>query len=108
MPGLPFDVDVNVTSVWQSSENFSITKDPGTVQPAYNITNLNLTLTPQRDPRFNVSLFCNNILDEQYAVNRGNVRGNYRFPAASGTAYTQQLPRDFERYYGIHIGFSGP
>jgi iron complex outermembrane receptor protein len=108
VPALPIDADVNVSSVWQSAENFSITKDPGTVQPAYNITNLNLTLTPQRDPRFTMSLFCNNLLDKQYTVNRGNVRGNYKFPTPAGTAYTQQLPRDFERFYGIRIGFSGP
>ena len=108
LPGLPLDADLNISSVWQSAENFFINKDPGTQQPAYNVTNLNITLTPQRDPRLSVSLFCNNLLDKQYAVNRNNVRGNYKFPTAAGTAYTQQLPRDFERFYGIRVGFSGP
>jgi iron complex outermembrane receptor protein len=107
LPAVPVDADLNVTSVWQSAENFAVTKDPGTLQPAYNITNLSLTLTPQRDKRFNVTLFCNNLLDKHYAANKGNVRGNYSFSPA-GTAYTQQLPRDFDRFYGIRIGFSGP
>jgi hypothetical protein len=69
---------------------------------------LDLTLTPQRDKRFSVSLFCNNLLDKHYAVHRNNVRGNYSFPVPSGTAYTQELPRDFDRYYGIRVAFSGP
>lgn len=46
-------------------------------------------------------------LNKHYAANLNNVRGNYTFPTAAGTAYTQELPRDFERYYGIRIAFSG-
>lgn len=108
VPALPIDADLNVSSVWQSSENFSITKDPGTLQPAYDITNLNLTLTPQRDRRFSLSLFCNNVTNKHYAANLNNVRSNYTYPGGGGAAYTQELPRDFERYYGLRIAFSGP
>jgi len=107
LPVVPVDADLNIASVWQSPENFAVTRDPGTLQPSYNITNLSLTLTPRSDKRLSVSLFCNNLLDKHYAANRGNVRGNYSF-SPGGTAYTQQLPRDFDRYYGIRIGFSGP
>jgi iron complex outermembrane receptor protein len=107
LPAVPVDADLNITSVWQSAENFAVTKDPGTLQPAYNIANLSLTLTPRRDKRYTVTLFCNNLLDKHYAVNRNNVRGNYSFPPG-GTAYTQELPRDFDRFYGIRLGFSGP
>jgi len=107
LPLLPLDADLNISSVWQSAENFAVTKDPGTLQPAYNITNLSLSLTPRSEQRLTVTLFCNNLLDKHYAVNLGNVRGNYTF-TPGGTAYTQELPRDFDRYYGIRIGFSGP
>src|SRR5581483_6109016 len=105
LPFAPLDAELDVSSVWQSAENFAITRDPGTLQPAYNITNLNLTLTPQKDKRLSVSLFCNNLLDKHYAANLNNVRGNYAFPTAAGTAYTHELPRDFDRYYGIRIAF---
>ena len=108
LPVVPINAELDITSVWQSAENFAVNRDPGTLQPAYNITNLNLTLTPRNDKRLSVSLFCNNLLDKHYAVNRNNVRGNYTFAIPSGTAYTQELPRDFDRYYGIRIGFSGP
>jgi iron complex outermembrane recepter protein len=108
LPLVPLDAELDAGSVWQSAENFSINRDPGTLQPSYGITNLNLTLTPQRDPRFSVSFFCNNLFDKHYAVNRANVRSNYSFPAPAETAYTQELPRDFARYYGIRVAFSGP
>jgi len=107
LPVVPLDADLNLTSVWQSAENFAVTRDPGTLQPAYNITNLSLTLTPQHDRRLTVTLFCNNLLDKHYAANLSNVRGNYTF-SPGGTAYTQELPRDFDRFYGIRVGFSGP
>ncbi len=108
LPFVPLDAELDVSSVWQSAENFSVTRDPGTLQAAYNVTNLNLMLTPRKDKRLSVSLFCNNLLDKHYAVNRNNVRGNYTFPGGAGTAYTQELPRDFDRYYGIRLAFSGP
>jgi iron complex outermembrane receptor protein len=106
VPGLPLDGDLNLTSVWQSDENFSITKDPGTVQKAYDITNLSLTLTPQHERRFSLTLFCNNLFDKHYAANLNNVRSNYTFPSSAGTAYTQEVPRDFFRYYGLRVGFT--
>ncbi|HEX2584624.1 MAG TPA: TonB-dependent receptor [Steroidobacteraceae bacterium] len=100
---LPVDASLKLSSVWQSAEFFSITKDPGTRQPAYGVTNLNLELTPQQHDRFSISLFCNNLFDKHYAANLTNVRGNWGFPSAAGTAYTQVLPRDFSRYFGIRL-----
>jgi iron complex outermembrane recepter protein len=106
LPVVPVDGDLTLNTFWQSVENFSINKDPGTVQPAYGITNLNLALTPQRAPHFTVSFFCNNLFDKHYAANLSNVRGNWTFPTAAGTAYAQELPRDYDRYYGIRVAFS--
>jgi len=31
IPGVPVDADFTVNSVWQSAENFAITRDPGTI-----------------------------------------------------------------------------
>jgi len=106
LPVVPLDSEVNLTTFWQSAENFSINKDPGTIQPAYGITNLDLALTPRHAPNFTVHLFCNNLFDRHYAVNIGNARSNWSFPTSAGTAYTQELPRDYDRYYGIRIAFS--
>jgi len=87
-------------------ENFAINRDPGTVQAAYGITNLNFQVTPQATPQLSVSLFCNNLFDRHYADNIGNVKGNWTFPTATGTAYTQELPRDYFRYFGIRIAYA--
>ncbi|HUA26773.1 MAG TPA: TonB-dependent receptor [Steroidobacteraceae bacterium] len=106
VPGLPLEADLNVSSVWQSAENFVITRDPGTLQPAYGITNLSLTLTPRRNRRFSVAFFCNNLFDRHYAANMANVRGNYTFPTLTGSAYNQQLPRDFDSYFGVRVAFA--
>jgi iron complex outermembrane receptor protein len=103
---VPVDADLSASTFWQSVENFGITKDPGTIQPSYGITNLNLQLTPRRLPHLSVSVFCNNVFDKHYAVNLGNVRGNWTFPTAAGTAYTQELPRDYDRFFGLRVAFA--
>jgi iron complex outermembrane recepter protein len=106
VPGVPVDADFSVNSFWQSAENFSITGDAGTVQHAYSLTNMNLQVTPQRFPNMSVSVFCNNVFDKHYDVNISNVKGNWTFPVASGTAYAQELPRDWDRFYGIRVAFA--
>jgi iron complex outermembrane receptor protein len=108
IPGVPVDADFTVNSVWQSAENFAITRDPGTVQPSYGITNMNLQFTPQAFSNLSFSVFCNNVFDKHYAVNLGNARSNWTFPnpAPVGTAYTQELPRDWDRFFGIRVAFA--
>jgi iron complex outermembrane receptor protein len=106
IPGLPLDGDLSVNTFWQSAENFSINKDPGTIQPAYGITNFDLGLTPQRLPHLSVHLFCNNAFDRHYAANLSNVKSNWTFPTASETAYNHELPRDYDRYFGVRIAFT--
>jgi iron complex outermembrane recepter protein len=108
IPGLPVDGDFTVTSFWQSAENFAITRDPGSIQPAYGITNMNLKLTPQAIPHLSFSIFCNNVFDKHYADNIPNVRANWTFPnpAPLGTAYAHELPRDWDRYFGIRVAFA--
>ena len=108
IPGLPVDADFTVNSVWQSAENFAITRDPGTIQPSYGITNMNLQFTPQALSNLSFSVFCNNVFDKHYASNLSNVRSNWTFPnpAPVGTAYAQELPRDYDRFFGIRVAFA--
>ena len=105
LPVVPLDADLSIHTFWQSTENFSINRDPGTVQPSYGITNLNLQLTPRWYESFSVSVFCNNVFDKHYAVNLGNVRGNWTYASPAGTAYTHELPRDYNRYFGVRVAF---
>ena len=108
IPGLPVDADFTLNSVWQSAENFAITGDPGTLQPSYGITNMNLQFTPQALSNLSFSVFCNNVFDKHYAANLSNVRANWTFPnpAPVGTAYAQELPRDYYRFFGLRVAFA--
>jgi hypothetical protein len=63
-------------------------------------------LTPQKFDHLSVSLFCNNAFDRHYAANLSNVRGNWTFPSPAGTAYAQELPRDYFRYFGLRVAYS--
>jgi iron complex outermembrane receptor protein len=108
IPGVPVDADFTVNSVWQSAENFTITRDPGTLQPSYGITNMNLQFTPQAFSNLSFSVFCNNVFDKHYATNLSSVRSNWTFPnpLPVGAAYTQVLPRDYDRFFGIRVAFA--
>jgi iron complex outermembrane recepter protein len=106
VPFVPLDGDLNVSTFWQSAENFAIVRDPGTIQAAYGITKLSLQLTPQQFSHLSLSLFCNNVFDRHYAANLNNVKSNWSFPTAAGTAYNQELPRDYYRYFGLRVAFT--
>jgi iron complex outermembrane receptor protein len=108
IPGVPVDADFTVNSVWQSAENFAITRDPGTIQPSYGITNMNLQFIPQAFSNLSFSVFCNNVFDKHYAANLSNVRSNWAFPnpAPVGTAYAHELPRDYDRFFGLRVAFA--
>ncbi|WP_144098614.1 TonB-dependent receptor [Croceicoccus sediminis] len=87
---------------WQSDVNFSLSQNPRTVQDAYGIANLSVGVKEQND-RWSVSVFVNNLFDEKYAsriIDDTN-------PRNSPYILTQQLPRNFDRYFGarVRLGF---
>ena len=45
-------------------------------------------------------------VDRHYAANLSNVKSNWTFATASETAYNHELPRDYDRYFGIRIAFT--
>ncbi|EGX99891.1 TonB-dependent receptor domain protein [Nitrospirillum viridazoti Y2] len=99
--GLPVYSDINLNYSWQSKVNFSLTQDPGTVQDAYGIANLSISFVEKDDKRYSLTLFANNLFDQHYAANMGNVRGTWGV-----FAYTQTIPRDYNRYLGMRLGFN--
>jgi len=100
-------LDINATTVWQSKVNFGLNEDPGTIQDGYGITNLNFTFGLASDSRFSLSLFVNNLFDKHYYANVGNVAGNFTWPAQPAghqvEAYTAEIPRDYDRFFGIRL-----
>ena len=103
LPDVPFYADLSGTYVWQSKINYAITGDPGTIQAAYGIMNMNLSFIENSQKRYAVSFFVNNLFDQHYDSNKSNVRGNWFGGSGPQEAYAQEIPRDYDRYYGIRL-----
>ncbi len=103
---LPFYAKLNANYVWQSTINFGITHDPGTVQKSYGLMNLNLSFFDKDSSRYSVSFFVNNLFDQHYASNISNVRGNWFGGSLPTEAYAQEIPRDYSRFAGIRLAVS--
>lgn len=97
----PFDLTLTGSATWQSKVNFSLSQDPQTRRGDYGIVNLAAGVR-ERDGRYQVTAFVNNLFDKQYAVALGNQAGNW----GNRLANTFQPARDFERYYGVRLQFN--
>ena len=100
MESLPFTGFFNLSYQWQDDVNFSLLADPGAEQKAYGIANLSVGIIESDTERYTVTLFVNNLFDEDYVtsiVNFGGLWGNR-------PTYIQTFPRDAERYAGIQLG----
>jgi len=106
----PVTLDIDATTVWQSKVNFALNADPGSVQDDYGITNLNFTFGLASDSRFSLSFFVNNLFDKHYYANVGNVAGNFTWPAQPAgrqvEAYTAEIPRDYDRFFGLRLAIT--
>ena len=98
LASLPFDGFANLAYNWQDDINFDLTGDPGTVQDAYGLLNLSIGIQ-DKDDRYKVTLFVNNVLDEDYTVGIGN----YGSLWGGRPTYAQQVPRDAQRYAGASV-----
>ncbi len=97
---MPFDFFVNAAYQWQDDVNFSLLADPGAEQEAYGVMNLSVGLVEREDARYKVTLFVNNLFDEEYAQGIGNAGGLW-----GGTpVYIHTYPREANRYAGLRVG----
>ena len=97
---LPFDGFFNLSYQWQDDVNFSLLGDPGSEQDAYGIANLSLGIVESANERYTVTLFVNNLFDEDYVSSIANFGGLW----GNAPTYIQTFPRDAERYAGIQLG----
>jgi iron complex outermembrane receptor protein len=92
---------VQIAYTYQSEFNFGINSDPETVQRAYGIANLSLGVR-DRDGRWEVAGFVNNLFDKLYFFNMNDSFGNQ----GSAQAVQSNLPRDMRRYGGVRASFN--
>jgi iron complex outermembrane receptor protein len=99
---MPFDGFFNLSYQYQSDVNFSLLADPGSEQGSYGVLNLSLGLAERENNRYKITLFANNITDEEFVTGIGNVGGLW-----GGTpVYFHVLPREAQSYAGVKVGFN--
>ena len=99
-PSLGGDLRGVVQANWQyQSGVYYVAEDPQTFQKAYSIVNAGLGVR-DKDHKWEVVAFVNNLFDKQYYPSLVNSAGNF----GSKVATQALLPRDFRRYAGVRMG----
>jgi iron complex outermembrane receptor protein len=106
LESMPFDGFVNVNYQWQDEIIFDLKQNPGTVQDSYGIANISAGIRERSgigsQPQYQVTLFVNNVFDQDYAAAIVDLSELY----LGDTAYVQLVPRNAERYAGIRLKYS--
>jgi len=92
----PFDLELTGSYRWQSKVWFDYRGNPNLYQNGYGILNLSVALRDRED-RYAVSLFVNNVLDQNFYIDMGD-DDYWLSPAYFGT-----FARDSFRYAGVNL-----
>jgi iron complex outermembrane receptor protein len=99
LPSQGFDLIARAAYRAQDDVQFDISQDSNTIQDAYGVLDLAMTLTDKQD-RYSATVFVKNALDEHY------VTGIYSLPAVLlPGGYMQFLPKTYERTFGITVSY---
>jgi iron complex outermembrane receptor protein len=96
--GQSFNGFVQVNGSWQSEQQYTLANDPRSIQEGYGIINGAVGLR-DKDGRWEGQVFANNIADQFYTSNITP------FGLFGGIVY-QNLPRNYERFYGVRLRFN--
>ena len=100
---VPFKGFIGANVRWQDDINFSLSQDPRTIQKAYSITDLNVGIA-DRDGKYRLTAFANNLFDKRYAQGLGNGTSGYSNPAIPTAQGRTWFPgRDAFRYFGARL-----
>ncbi|HEX8486447.1 TonB-dependent receptor [Sphingomonas sp.] len=109
---LPIDaVRVSLRSdvTWQSAVNFDVLGDPLPVQKSYALVNLSAAFASP-DERYKLTVFVNNVFNQQYFTQLTDNTTSFSFGAPAGTVNrvlaTRYLPRDYRAYGGVRLSTS--
>lgn len=98
-------LEFTTTGFYQWQDGFqSGNGDPEVSQESFGI--LNLTAGIRSPGQYELVAFINNVFDENYITQVGNVRGNWGNLGATGQALSFQQQRDFLRYGGVRLTLS--
>jgi iron complex outermembrane receptor protein len=99
---LPFDAFVNFNYSWQDEIIFDLLQTPGTEQDSYGIASLSAGISERDDQRYRITLFVENLFDEDYAAAIADLGGLY----GGATSIMQFLPRNAQRYIGLKARYA--
>lgn len=97
----PYDGFVNVSYRWQDDVTFDLKQNPGSVQQSYGTMNVSAGIRERSLGKYQISLFINNLFDQDYAAAIIDQSGLY----AGKTAYAQLVPRNARRYAGLRMKY---
>ncbi|WP_170287429.1 TonB-dependent receptor [Halioglobus maricola] len=95
---LPGDVFANLSYSWTDKVNHDLQLAPWMEADSYGVLNLSLGMDVEGDINYAVTLFANNLLDDNY--DSGLLDSSQ---AASVEATSRFVPRDYERYFGVRL-----
>jgi iron complex outermembrane receptor protein len=101
LESMPFDLVIRGTGRWQDDVLYSVTQDQGTVQDAYGILDLSLTLQDDYD-RYTITGFVKNVGDKFYTSSINGV-GNLQLADEGG--YNQRYPKFARRTFGLEARY---
>jgi len=99
---MPYDGFVNVNYRWQDEIIYSLSQNPKTVQQSYGTVNINAGIRERSEGKYQVSLFINNLFDQDYAAAIIDQTGAY----GGKTALVHLVPRDAHQYAGLRMKYS--
>jgi iron complex outermembrane receptor protein len=102
LESMPFYGFANFSYVWQDEVNFDLFQNPLRSHDSYGVGDLNIGITEKEEERYRITLFVNNIADENY---RGRIN-DFRQLYGGKTAMLQTFPRNSQRYYGLRAKFN--
>lgn len=95
---LPGDVFLNAAYIWTDSVNYDLQLAPWMEADSFDLLNISAGLEVVGDISYSITLFANNLLDEDYEMGLLDLADSARQPAAA-----RFISRDYERYFGVRL-----
>lgn len=101
LTSMPFEGFANFSYRWQDDVVFNLNQDPEMQYDSFDVLDLSVGIVERERAAYRVTLFVNNVLDENYLVSKANLGQLYGGKQAIG----QILARDSQRYAGVRVKF---
>lgn len=102
LTSMPFYGFMNFSYVWQDQVQFRLDNNPLTVLDSYGVADINFGINDRDDDRYRVTLFVNNVTDENYVSSMQDWRQLF----GGAMSLSQVFARNSQRYYGVRVKFN--